>query len=344
MGFAVLHAWPRRLGLARLSDRLAARAVRRYLGRHDVDVVHAHGPRAARTALRAALGTRVRVVADVHGDRAAERRLDRGEGGDLERAPDPEEARVVAQAHGAVFASEALAARFAAPGRPSAVVGCLVEDARIPDDATAEAERARRRAAWGLSDDTWVAAYAGSLASWQEFPRVARVVAHLVPRVPQLRLLVLTPSKAEASAALARAGVPPGRFVVLSPPAGEVVGHLLAADGAILLRREALANRLAFPTKFAEYLAAGLEVVVSDAVPAVASRVSRERGLGRLLSPAKDDASWAAALAGASRPSTPSERAARRAYARAHLAWSCALPSYAALYAAVQALPDLASG
>ena len=335
VGFAVLHAWPRRLGLARLSDRLAARALARWCRRNATDVVHAHGPRASRAAIRSAKGTDVRVVADVHGDRAAERRLEAGTGDDRGTVPDPLESSVVDEANAAVFASEALAERFQVQGRPFAVVPCLVPDARIPTDDVAEGRRRERRAAWGIGDDVWVAAYAGSLASWQEFPRVARVVAHLTSRVPQLRFLVLTPSKAQAAEALARAGVPRGRFVVLSPRSEEVVDHLLAADGAILCRREALANTLAFPTKFAEYLAAGLEVVASDAVPAVAGRIASTEGLGRVLSPSKDDATWAAALAGASRPSSPAERASRRAFARAHLAWSCAIPSYATLYEAV---------
>ena len=44
----------------------------------------------------------------------------------------------------------------------------------------------------------------------------------------------------------------------------ELIGHLQAADLMILPRRRYLATVAAFPTKFAEYVALGKPVVVSD--------------------------------------------------------------------------------
>lgn len=130
--------------------------------------MHAHGPRAARSALAAARRVpSARVIVDVHGDRAAETRLERGEPDEIATPPDPAERAVVASASGVFHASEALAVRFpAGPGRPSAVVPCLVDDARIPrdDDAGGGAGRGAARVARG--GDEWVVAYAGSLASW----------------------------------------------------------------------------------------------------------------------------------------------------------------------------------
>lgn len=337
----VVHGWPRRLGLARFADGLAARAVARLLARADVDLVHAHGPRAARTALAAVRHARTAtaVVVDVHGDRAAETRLERGEADDPATPPDPAEVAVVASASGAFHASDALAARFpAGAGRPSAVVPCLVDDARIPSDADAEAARVATRRAWGLAGDEWVVAYAGSLAPWQELPRVAAIAKHAADRVPQLRVLVLTPARAEAAALFARAGLPRGTVVVVSPSSDAVVSTLTGADAAVLLRRPALANHLAFPTKLAEYLAAGLHVVASDACPAVAATLAAERGLGQVVGWAADDATWAARLAGAARPGTAAERASRRAHARRALARSAAVDAYRRVGGAAQSL------
>ena len=329
----VVHAWPRRAGLARLSDALAARAVRRWVRRAHAEVLHAHGPRAVRTALAASRHA-LAVVADVHGDRAAETRLERGEPDTEATPPDPREAEPVRRASAVVYASEALARRFPAdPARPTAVVPCLVADERIPSDEAAEAERLARRRGYGLSGDEWVVAYAGSLAPWQEVPRVLAAVRHATERVPQLRLLLLTPARNEAQALVARAGIAPGRVLVRSPGPDEVVAHLLGADGAVLLRRPALANTLAFPTKLAEYLAAGLEVVASDAVPCVAATLARTPGAGHVVPWAADDATWAARIAGAARPGTAAERAARRTLARRTLALSTGVTAYRDLYA-----------
>jgi len=333
---SIVHAWPRRWGLASLSDALVARALRRTLRRLGADAVHAHGARATRTALRAADGLSVPVVADVHGDRAAETRLERGVVDDLATPPEVAEAAGVARAHAAVHASVALAARLpAGAGRPNAIVPCLVADERIPTDERAEALRVERRRSWGLSGDEWVAAYAGSLAPWQELPRLAAIARHVVDRVPQFRLLVLAPQRGEAEAVFARAGIVRGRVMVLSPGADDVVSTLCGADAGVLLRRPSVANAVAFPTKFAEYLAAGLCVVVSDGAAEVASMVGPAAALGHVLEWCKDDATWAARLAGASRPGTVAERAARRAFARSALALSRGVERYRALYAAL---------
>src|SRR5262245_43271572 len=66
VGLEIVHAFPRALGLARVSDRIAARAVARLVARRSVDVVHAIGPRATQTARHAAGD--LPVVADVHGE------------------------------------------------------------------------------------------------------------------------------------------------------------------------------------------------------------------------------------------------------------------------------------
>lgn len=330
----VVGAWPRRRGFVRLSDALAVRAVARRL--RGADLVHAHGPRAARTALRAAAGGSVRVVVDVHGDRAAEGRLERGESDALSTPPDPAEASVVTEAAGVVYASEALARRFpASPSAPTGVVPCLVDEARLLDDAVAEEARTSLRRAWGLSGDEWLAAYAGSLAAWQEFPRVAALSKHLVGRVPQFRLLVLTPDRAAATALLDAAGLPRGTFRVLSPPSDEVVRTLAAADSGLLLRRPCVANAVAYPTKAGEYLAAGLSIVTTDAVDAIVSLVARHPVAGISVPWASEDEVVAARLAGATRPSPPAERAARRALARGALSGAAAVPVYRRVHGAL---------
>lgn len=332
----VVGAWPRRMGLAALADRRSAREVARRLARDGVDLVHAHGPRAARAALAAAYGTRIRVVVDVHGDRAAEERLERGERDSLDTPPDPAEAGLVASADGVIHASDALAQRFPPrAGAPTGVVPCLLDPARIRGDADAQARRDELRRELGLSGEEWVAAYAGSLATWQEVPRVVALAQHLVERVPQFRLLVVTPERERAIALVRAGGVAEGRFRVLSPSADAVVDTLLAADAGVLLRRPAVANAVAFPTKAAAYLAAGLALVTTDAVRSLAELVARRPVAGHVLSFEAEDAVLAARLAGASRPSSAAERAARRAIAREELSLDAAVPVYRAVHGAV---------
>jgi glycosyltransferase involved in cell wall biosynthesis len=336
--FVVLHAVPRRLGLARLSDAAAARAVRRFLEREKIELVHAHGPRAARTALRGAEGLSARVLADVHGDRAAEVRLERGEPDPADVAPDAREARAASEAAGVAYASPALARRFpAGADRPSAVVPCLVAAARIPSDAEAERAREEGRTRLGLAPEDHVVSYAGSLAPWQEVPRLARLLAAAAALEPRLRVLFLSPDARGATRALSAAGVPAGLLRVESPPADRVIASLLAADAGVLLRRPALANALAFPTKVAEYLAAGLSLVASDAVPAIVEVVETSAGVGEIVPWDATDVTWADRIAVLARPATPAARAARRGLARTRLSSDATDPAYRTLLAALEA-------
>jgi glycosyltransferase involved in cell wall biosynthesis len=336
--FVVLHAFPRRLGLAALSDAAAARAVHRFLERERIELVHAHGPRAARTALRAARGLPVRVVVDVHGDRAAERRLENGATDDAAIAPDRVEAEVATAADGVLHASEGLARRFpAAAGRPSAVVPCLVAAGRVPSDTDAERLRAEQRGRLDLGPEDPVVAYAGSLAPWQEVPRLARILARAATLDPRLRVLFVCADPRGAARALAAGNVPRDVLRFASPPADRVLETLLAADLGVLLRRPALANELAFPTKIAEYLASGLFLVTSDAVPAAVEVVARAGAHGEVVPWAAADDEWARRLAERAAPSTARDRAVRRDAARRGLSSDGGDVSYRALLAALEA-------
>ena len=336
--FEIVPSWPRRRGLAALSDGLAARAIAGRLRRCGAALVHAHGPRAAATALRSARGTCVRVVIDVHGDRAAEARLDRGEADDAATPPDAVEARAVASADGVIYASDALSRRYPPrAGAPSGVVPCLVNTSRVRVDIDAETTRIAMRRRLGLSGDEWIAAYAGSLAPWQEVPRIMALARHLIERVPQFRLLFLTPERERAIAMLRAGGLAEGRFHVLSPASSEVVDTLLAADAGLLLRRPCVANAVAFPTKAAEYLAAGLAIVTTEAVEAIVGLLTRRPVAGIVVPWAAEDDVMAARLAGATRPDSPDERAARRAIAREELSNAAAVPVYRRVYGALPA-------
>ena len=58
--------------------------------------------------------------------------------------------------------------------------------------------------------------------------------------------------------------------------------HLAAADISVLLRENNLVNKVASPIKFAEYLAAGLPVILTDCIGDSGS-LAREQKVGFLL-------------------------------------------------------------
>src|SRR6185312_6147009 len=79
-----------------------------------------------------------------------------------------------------------------------------------------------------------------------------------------VHLLCLTNDEERMAASIASAGVEPNRVTLLSVPQRQVPAFLSAADAGILLRAPSRMNRFSQPTKFAEYLAAGLPVIVAN--------------------------------------------------------------------------------
>jgi hypothetical protein len=64
------------------------------------------------------------------------------------------------------------------------------------------------------------------------------------------------------------------RIHVLTVPSAELVYVLCAADIGLLLRHSVETNRVAFPNKIDEYLAAGLGIVTTLGLPAAAELVN----------------------------------------------------------------------
>jgi hypothetical protein len=89
------------------------------------------------------------------------------------------------------------------------------------------------------------------------------------------KLLVLTPAQEAAKPYLK--GLPKGCWQMSSASLDEVNGYLNAADGAFMLREDDPLNKVASPTKFAEYALSGLPVVMTGAVVDTA-RIAREIG------------------------------------------------------------------
>ncbi len=123
--------------------------------------------------------------------------------------------------------------------------------------------RATTRAELGYGPDDLVFIYSGGLQPYQRFEDTIDAFRAFRERNARARLLLVTPDK---QAALARVNGAAREIVVLSAPLSKINRLLNAADVAFLLRHDNGTNRVASPTKFAEYCLAGLPVVMTGAV------------------------------------------------------------------------------
>lgn len=147
--------------------------------------------------------------------------------------------------------------------KPSQIVPCCASDSLFYVD---EGLRQDKRDSLNLSPDHKLYTYVGSLAPYQRFEDTVDLFAQIAEREADAVLLVLTPDLAKAEVIL-EARVP-GRYQLRHGKFDEINAYLNASDYAFMLRDPTPTNRVATPTKFAEYCLTGLPVIMSDAVEA----------------------------------------------------------------------------
>lgn len=226
-----------------------------------------------------------RLIFDFRG-LLAEEYVDHGSwraGGALYRLTKSAERWLLRDADGAVFLTEAIrcGAADSAANPVVEVIPCCVDVDRF-------AAAARQELGAG---DRVVYVYSGALGGYYLVEEMARLLRF----DPRAFALILTQSAPRPMVeALRRAGFSPDEFRVLSVAPEEVPRYLRAADVGISLIRQSPARRASSPTKFAEYLAAGLPVIHSAEVGDLDAQIEQHR-VGVLVR-SFDEASYAAAI------------------------------------------------
>jgi len=134
----------------------------------------------------------------------------------------------------------------------------------------------------GLKDKL-VLVYSGSLAPWQ-LPNKLLDFFTLVKKIhPNSHLLMLTKDTSAARNLLKKRLKESVSVTLLSLNHREVPSYLMAGDVGLLLREDTIINRVAFPTKFAEYLSSGLFVVTTQGIKDIARYITAYPVAGDVL-------------------------------------------------------------
>ena len=123
-----------------------------------------------------------------------------------------------------------------------------------------ESERQQLRQQHAIAPNDVLLVYSGSAAGWQSFNALFNWLAEILSEQSNVRLLLMTPIESLENTALADYA---DRVIIRWVEPHKVKQYLSMGDYGLLLREESVTNRVASPTKFAEYLAAGLKVIVS---------------------------------------------------------------------------------
>ncbi|MDQ3280642.1 MAG: glycosyltransferase, partial [Acidobacteriota bacterium] len=250
----------------------AARIARK----HRATLLHARSHVPAMMALLAKKFTGAKVLFDIRG-LLADEYADAGHWkreGLLYRLTKAAERALVRNADGFVVLTErARRELFDGATKPLEVIPCCTDAARF---AHADA-RARVRGTLNAGDRI-VIAYTGSLGGAYLTRELAEFFAAAKSVDARVFPLVLTQSEpAGFIAQLEALGFAKGEYFAGFAPPEELPEYLAAADIAIAMLKPTYSKLAMSPTKFAEYLASGLPVIVPKGIGDLDEQVERER-------------------------------------------------------------------
>ncbi|HUG54126.1 MAG TPA: glycosyltransferase [Vicinamibacteria bacterium] len=230
----------------------------------QVDLIHARSTVPALMASAAARAMGVPWIFDVRG-LVAEEYADGGHwprGGALFRLTSGVEGRLLRGASGLVFLTERIRDELetsgAWPEKPVEVIPCAVD---LPAFRAPAEARARVRAALGLGPGP-VLVYSGSLGSWYRMREMLDFFARAHARIPGLSFLILTPDEGRAREMVEGHPLAPHIHARRVRPE-QVPEYLSAADAGLCFLGDHHSKAASSPTKYGEYLAAGLAVVTN---------------------------------------------------------------------------------
>jgi glycosyltransferase involved in cell wall biosynthesis len=150
-----------------------------------------------------------------------------------------------------------------------------------------EEDRRQRRAELGLAD-RFVVVYSGSIDGWYLTEQMADFFACLLKQRSDAHALWLTPSKHERIRKLmTERDLPGDRYTVLAAEPAVVPAYLSASDAGLAFIKPCFSKLASSPTKYAEYLACGLPLIINPGI-GDADKLVTEEGAGVLVNELND--------------------------------------------------------
>jgi len=252
--------------------------------RQNATVIYGHGTKAGRLALLAQkFNKRIKVISDIQGAIADESMYAQklsAQDKNIQRML-KDEAQTLTQSNRLIFVSRAMQAhyeqKFKRALTPAVILPCAARANFLLD----ESARRQTRSDYGISERL-VICYSGSVRAYQMPEAMAALFAAIQQEFSQAFFLIFSREKNFFEDLLQARHIPPQNYCIDFAPQGELFARLQAADIGLLLREDSIVNRVASPTKFAEYLLCGLPVITTPFVGDYSAIVT-ENHIGHLI-------------------------------------------------------------
>jgi len=142
------------------------------------------------------------------------------------------------------------------------VIPCTLQSSFKLETASPEQISSLRKAA-GFSDEDIILVYSGSTSGWQSFSSLETILGNILAISKNYKLIFL--SKSDESIEKMKQHFP-GQVSNQWLSHDKVQALLNMCDYGVLYREQSITNKVAAPTKFAEYLSAGLPVLISEGI------------------------------------------------------------------------------
>jgi len=180
--------------------------------------------------------------------------------------------------------------------RVEVVTGAVDTETFKPDTPSGKNVRVR----YALVDSP-VVGYVGTFQEWHGLDELIRAAAQLIPRIPQLKFLMVGPYYRETEARVLAAGIG-GSFVFTGPVSYEQVPSFMNASDVLVApynpdkirsKEQVRRHGLGSPLKVFEYMAVGRPVITTDVKP-ISDPI--ENGVTGYLVPPGDSDALASAI------------------------------------------------
>lgn len=252
------------MGLSTETARPTLERLEQIIRKHGVDIIHAEALYSARVAQFLKERTsECGFFFDCHGISPEEEEMS---GASAARIKNSEawEQIILQSADMNVFVSQAMRLHYKQKYNlteiDSTIIPCCIEATKLEvSSSDSELTFPKERPAIG---------YVGTLAAWQCSDEMFMMFSQLHRENPDIYFVIIAPTEEhrKAHGAFRDMNISKQDYTVVALAHHQVAGALTHLDAGVLLRKDVPTNRVSSPTKYAEYLASGVPVIITDCV------------------------------------------------------------------------------